>query len=199
MTTADKFTVATSADWVNPSKQGRWTYEDYLSLPEDGNHYEIVNGVLYMAPSPTGEHQDAVGRIYHYLLVNLEFAGLGKVRFAPFDVRLSPKHVFQPDVLVVLNTHRDRIQRRFILGAPDLVVEIASPSTANIDRREKLDAYARSGVPEYWLVDADAHTVEVLMLEAGTYRSLGVFEDEDTLPTKIVPNFPVQVHQFFAY
>ena len=198
MATADKFSVATPADWVNPSKQGQWTYEDYQSLPDDGTHYEIVNGVLYMAPSPTGEHQDAVGRIYHYLLIHFEFAGLGKARFAPFDVRLSPKHVFQPDVLLVLNSHRDRIQRRYILGAPDLVVEIASPSTANIDRREKLDAYARYGVPEYWLVDADARTVELLMLEDSKYRSLGLFEGEDTLPTKIVPMFPVQVQQFFA-
>lgn len=198
MTTTDKFTVTTPADWVNPTKQGQWTYEDYLSLPDDGNHYEIVNGVLYMTPSPTGEHQDAIGRIYHYLLVHLEFAGLGKVRFAPFDVRLSPKHVFQPDVLVVLNAHRDRIQRRYILGAPDLVVEIASPSTASIDRREKQDAYAHFGIPEYWIVDADARTVEVLTLEQDKYRSLGVFEGEDTLPSHIVPNLPVQVHQFFA-
>ena len=198
MTTADKFSVATPADWVNPSKQGQWTYEDYLSLPDDGVHYEIVNGVLYMAPSPTGEHQDAILEIAAYLRTYVKLPGLGLVRVAPFDVRLSPKHVFQPDVLVVLNAHRDRIQRRFILGAPDLAVEIASPSTAIIDRREKLDAYARYGVPEYWLVDADAHTVEVLMLEEGTYHSFGVFEGEDTLPTKIVPNFTVQVQQFFA-
>ena len=198
MTTADKYTVATPADWVNPSKQGQWTYEDYVSLPEDGNHYEIVNGVLYMAPSPTGEHQDAILEIAAYLRAYVKLPQLGLVRVAPFDVRLSPTQVFQPDVLVVLNKHRDRIQKRFILGAPDLAIEIASPSTANIDRREKLDAYARSGVPEYWLVDADAHTVEVLMLENRTYRSLGLFEGEDTLPTKIVPNFPVQVQQFFA-
>ena len=198
MTTADKISVATPADWVNPSKQGQWTYEDYLSLPDDGVHYEIVNGVLYMAPSPTGEHQDAILEIAAYLRTYVKLPKLGLVRVAPFDVRLSPTHVFQPDVLVVLNAHRDRIQRRFILGAPDLAVEIASPSTAIIDRREKLDAYARFGVPEYWLVDADAHTVEVLMLEKGIYRSLGVFEGEDTLPTKIVSNFPVQVQQFFA-
>ena len=198
MTTTDNPSVATPADWVNPSKQGKWTYEDYLSLPDNGNHYEIVNGVLYMAPSPTGEHQDAVGRIYHYLLMNVEFAALGKVRFAPFDVRLSSTTVVQPDVLIVLNAHKDRIQRRYIQGAPDLVVEIASPSTASLDRREKQDAYARAGVPEYWLVDADAHTVELLTLEGSVYRSLGVFEGEDTLPSKIVPVLPVQVQLFFA-
>lgn len=198
MTPADKFSVATPVNWVNPSKQGQWTYEDYLSLPNDGNHYEIVNGVLYMAPSPTGEHQDAILEIAAYLRTYVKLPKLGLVRVAPFDVRLSPTHVFQPDVLVVLNAHRDRIQRRYILGAPDLAVEIASPSTANIDRREKMDAYAHFGVPEYWLVDADAHSVEVLTLENGKYRSLGVFEGEDTLPSKIVPNLPVQVQQFFA-
>ena len=198
MTTADKFSVATPADWVNPSKQGQWTYEDYQSLPDDGTHYEIVNGVLYMAPSPTGEHQDAVFRVAMFLYQTIEASGKGKMRIAPFDVRLSPTDVFQPDVMVVLNEHRERIKKTYVLGAPDLVVEVSSPRTANLDRREKQDAYAHAGVPEYWIVDADAHSVEVLVLEQGMYVTFGVFEDDAVLSSKVVPDLSVQVQQFFA-
>jgi Uma2 family endonuclease len=99
-------------------EQGSWTYDDYASLPDDGQWYEVVNGVLVMAPAPDGPHQDAVLRIAHYLLMHVEFAGLGKVRVAPFDVQLSPKDVFQPDVFVVLNTHLDRLQKKKMIGAP---------------------------------------------------------------------------------
>ena len=77
-------------------------------------------------------------------------------------------------------------------------MEIASPSTAGYDRREKQNAYARAGVPEYWIADPASRTVEVLALEQGAYRSLGVFQGKATLPTKIVPEFPVRVGQFFA-
>ena len=151
-----------------------------------------------MAPSPTGAHQDAVLEIATHLRTHVKLAGLGVVRIAPFNVRLSSEDVFQPDVLVVLNAHRQKLQDTFVDGAPDLVVEVASPRTAGYDRREKQDTYAQYGVPEYWIVDAEAHTVEVLVLEEGQYRSLGVFTDQQTLPSRIVPDFPVHVERFFV-
>src|SRR6266480_7125830 len=104
------------ADWVPGPEQGSWTYDDYASLPDDGQRYEIVNGVLVMAPAPDGPHQDAVLRIAHYLLVHIEFVGLGKVRVAPFDVELSSKNVFQPDVFIVLNAHLSRMQKKKMIG-----------------------------------------------------------------------------------
>lgn len=186
------------ADWVPGPEQGSWTYDDYASLPDDGQRYEVVNGVLVMSPALDGPHQDAVLRIAHYLLVHVEFAGLGKVRVAPFDVQLSSKDVFQPDVFVVLNAHLSKMQKKKMIGAPDLVVEVASPSTALLDRVGKYERYAKAGVQEYWIVNVETATVQVSVLEAGGYHSLGTFQGQQTLPSQIVPNLPVHVEQFFS-
>src|SRR5436305_6727079 len=196
-TTSDKLPMVTPADWIPGPKQGHWTYSNYIALPDDGHRYEIVNGVLFMTPSPSGAHQDAVGEFFSYLRTHVKLAGLGVVRMAPFDVVLGPQMVFQPDILVVLNANREKIMENYILGAPDLVIEVASPGTATHDRHKKFDAYARAGVPEYWIADAEAHTVEVWVLEANEYRSLGLFRGKATLPSHVLPEFTVRVEQFF--
>jgi len=132
------------------------------------------------------------------LFVHAELAGLGRVFAAPLDVELEPKNVFQPDVIVLLNAHLDRVAAKRIIGAPDLVVEVASPGTAAFDRLTKYDVYARAGVREYWIVKSAQRTVEVLVLENGEYRSLGIFNGQATLPSRVVPGLPVRVEQFFV-
>jgi Uma2 family endonuclease len=132
MVTNDELSVVTPADWVPGPKQGFWTYDDYAALPDDGHRYEIVNGVLLMAPAPTPDHQSIVARLTYYLLAHVELGGLGRVFPGPIDVQLGPKNVFQPDVLVLLNAHSGRIAEKRIIGAPDLAVEVASPGTATI-------------------------------------------------------------------
>ena len=196
--TIDELSVLTPADWVVGPPQGSWTYDDYAALPDDGKHYEIVNGVLLMTPAPSPEHQEIVGMIFHYLLMHVKLAGLGRVFTAPIDVELSPENTFQPDVVVILNAHLDRVGEKKIIGAPDLVVEVASSSTAAYDRLTKYEKYAHAGVPEYWIVKSLNHTAEVLGLEGGQYRSLGIFRGEQTLPSRIVPNLPVAVERFFV-
>jgi Uma2 family endonuclease len=198
MTTVERIPVVKPANDVHGPGQGRWTYTEYASLPDDGQRYEILNGVLYMAPSPNGKHQDVAGEIFFYLRNHVKVNGLGLVRLAPFDVKLTPDDVVQPDVFVVLNEPSSRIAEKHIEGAPDLVIEIASPSTATYDRHNKLLAYARAEVPEYWIVDPEARTVEVLTLEArDVYQSLGVFRGKTTLPSEVLPDFSIQVEQFF--
>ena len=198
MTTTERLSVATPADWVPGPEQGFWTYDDYAALPDDGQRYEIVNGVLVMAPAPTPEHQDIVGMIFHYLLIHVKFAGLGRVFMAPIDVVLSPKNTFQPDVVVILNAHLNKVGEKKIIGAPDLAVEVASPDTALYDRVTKYEKYAHAGVQEYWIVNIKAKTIQVLVLENGEYRSLGTFRGEQTLPSRIVSDLPVAVERFFA-
>lgn len=198
MSTTEKVPMVIRADWVKGPQQGSWTYDDYAALPDDGKRYEIVNGVLYMAPSPSGAHQDVVGELFSYLRAHIKLTGLGLVRVAPFDVVLSPGNVVQPDVLVVLNANLGKVKDLLMIGAPDLVVEVASPGTATRDRNKKYHLYAEAGVPEYWIADPDARTVEVLALEAGEYHSLGVYRGKVTLPTRVVPKFDVQVEQFFV-
>jgi Uma2 family endonuclease len=194
-TTADSIITA---DMVQGPEQGNWTYEDYAAMPDDGKRYQIVDGVLFMSPSPNIGHQETVGEIFAYLRDHVKQAKLGKVYIAPLDVELSPKTVVQPDVLVILIAHLERISNKRVIGAPDLVVEVASPGTTGFDRRQKQDAYAHAGVPEYWIVDPTSHTVELLVLEDVTYRSLGIFEGQQTLPSTVIPDFSVPVEQFFA-
>ncbi len=190
--------VVTPADWVPGPQQGEWTYDDYLKLPQDGRRYEILNGVLLLMPSPRDSHQNAVFEIASYLRTYVKLPGLGKVRIAPLDVKLGPKNVFQPDVLVVLNEHLERLTEDGVMGAPDLTVEVLSPSTALEDRVDKHREYALAGVREYWIVNPERRSVEVFILAGREYRSRGVFSGKDTLPSQVVPNFPVPVEQFFA-
>jgi len=198
ITTKEELSVVIPADWVPGPPQGSWTYEDYAALPDDGRRYEIVNGVLVMAPAPSPEHQSITVRIAYYLFPHIDLAGIGKLFTAPIDVDLGPKNVYQPDLVVVLNTHLDRVAEKKIIGAPDLVVEVASPSTAAYDRLTKYDVYARAGVTEYWIVKPTRRTVEVLVLEHGEYRSLGVFSEQATLPSRVIPGLSAHVEQFFV-
>ncbi|HZO74160.1 MAG TPA: Uma2 family endonuclease [Ktedonobacteraceae bacterium] len=199
ITTTEQEMAVTPADWVAGPQQGHWTYNHYATLPEDGQHYEIVAGVLYMTPSPNKSHQDAVLWFSHYLLLYVRIAGLGQVFVAPFDVELAPDVVVQPDIVVVLNAGLEKITPTRIIGPPDLVVEVSSPGTAGYDRHIKQDAYARAGIQEYWIADPAAQTVEVLLLEGGGYYSLGVFSGQMRLSSRVVPTITeVQVEQFFA-
>ncbi len=198
LTTKEELSVVTPADWVPGPPQGSWTYEDYAALPDDGLRYEIVNGVLVMAPAPTPEHQDIVGEIYVALRAYVKLAGLGRVFMGPLDVQLSPENTFQPDLVVLLNAHLERVTEKKISGAPDLAVEIASPSTAAYDRLTKYEKYAQAGITEYWIVKPTSRAIEVLVLERGEYRSLGVFSEQATLPSRVIPGLPVRVEQFFA-
>jgi len=198
MTSSGRVPMVLPADHVPGPEQGHWTYEDYAALPDDGHRYEIVDGVLYLAPSPNEWHQTTAFEIASYLRTHVKLTGLGQVFIAPFDVELNPRTVVQPDVIVVLNLNLHIITESRIIGAPDFVVEISSPGTVGYDREKKQHAYARAGVPEYWIADPWSRTVEVLTLKEDEYRSLGVFEGKAVLPSEVVPDFLVHVEQFFT-
>jgi Uma2 family endonuclease len=199
-TDVDVLPTVVRADHVPGPPQGRWTYAEYAAIPDDGHRYEIIDGVLYMTPAPNIIHQTTVTRVGGFLLMHVELAGLGRVFVAPVDVDLPlrPTVTVQPDVVVVLNANVGIITPKCIVGAPDLVVEVASPSTTGYDRRGKQDAYARAGVTEYGFADPYARTVELLRLADGAYQSVGVFSGAATLPSVVVPDLPVPVDQFFA-
>ncbi len=194
----DEMNTVTPADWVPGPQQGDWTYEAYAALTADGECYEIVQGVLVMSPSPRFKHQRFVSMLTMYLCQAVTLNHLGEVVSGPFDVILSPQNVFQPDVLVVLNKHLDRLQEEGVMGAPDLVVEVISPSSKLYDRVNKHMAYEQAGVPEYWLADPRKQSIELFVLKDGRYRSLGTFEGEQVLPSHVVPQITTSVASFFA-
>jgi Uma2 family endonuclease len=151
-----------------------------------------------MAANPNTNHQSASTWIHHYLVVFVLVAQKGRVFHAPYDVRLRSGATIQPDVIVVLNSNLNIIQAEKISGSPDLVVEVSSPGTKYYDRNKKKQTYEQNGIKEYWIVDPDTQEVEVFELHNSAYVSLGVFRGKNTLPTKVIPNFPVRVEQFFV-
>ncbi|MBX2819393.1 MAG: Uma2 family endonuclease, partial [Rhodothermaceae bacterium] len=130
--------------------QALLTYEDYCQIPSDENRYEVIDGALFMSPSPVERHQ----RIFTHLIIRLgrfaEESGLGRLYGAPFDVILSDHNVVQPDLLFVSKERLSIITEKNVQGAPDLVVEILSPSTADYDRGVKRRFYAAHGSREFW-------------------------------------------------
>ena len=190
--------VVSRADDVAGPSQGQWDYASYAALPDDGRRSEIIDGVLYMPPAPNIAHQSASNLFAFYLTMHVQMTGQGWVFSAPIDVELAPNVVVQPDVVVVLAANQGIIAPERIIGAPDLVVEIASPGTATYDRSKKLAAYERAGVHEYWIADPIARTVEVLLRDGDSYASKGVFAGKATLPSRVAPGLPVQARQFFA-
>ena len=186
------------ADSVPGPTQGHWTYNEYAKLPDTGDRYEVMDGVLLMSPSPNSAHQNVVTMFGFYLTQYVKLAGLGKVFVAPLDVELARNRVVQPDVVVVLNENLAKITKSHIVGAPDLVVEVASPGTATYDRLSKLKAYEQAEVAEYWLVNPDRRSIELLVLSSGKYESIGIFQHQNILPSRLVPNIAnIPVEHFF--
>ena len=143
--------------------------EEFDRLPES-TRAEFDAGTVYMSPSPLLRHQDVVQNLYAALRTYSEANG-GYVGVAPMDVYLSPTRTAQPDVLYLAPDRLDRITERGIDGGPTLVAEVLSDSTRGHDLRRKRGWYAEAGVAEYWVLDPEARSVEVLALTDGGYRT----------------------------
>ncbi len=154
------------------------TYEDYANLPDDGVRYEINDGRLEaMTPGPNALHQLVLQQIIHLIMQNC--ARDYVVFAASIDLILSETEVRQPDIAMI---HRDRlsiITKRGIEGPPDLVVEVLSPFSAKRDRRQKLYAYAKYLIPEYWIVDINNELLEQYVLDNRRYELLEVYRENE--------------------
>jgi Uma2 family endonuclease len=174
----------------------RFTYEDYLLLPED-RRYEILDGDLFMTPAPTPYHQVVSRNLGVLLLQHARRLGLGEVLFAPCDVVLSKTDILQPDVLFVAADRRSIIGEKYIEAAPDLVVEVLSPATADRDTDVKAKIYARSGVKELWIADPEAKTIAVLANSGEGFRQEGFFRRGDVLRSILFPGFTISLDEIF--
>ena len=148
-----------------PRVHGEWTVDDLLDSPDDGQRYEILDGVLFVTPAPVPRHQSALVELT--VLLHAACPPDHQVFVAPLDWQPDGRTSLQPDVLVV---RRDRVGEKNVKEPPSLVIEVLSPSTARIDRMLKLSRYAEGGIGQYWLVDPAGPSVQVFDLVDGEYR-----------------------------
>ena len=137
-----------------------WTADMVRALPDDGNRYEVVDGELLVTPSPRGFHQRAVTQLLVSLYDYVRAHRLGEVLCSPSDIELDARGLVQPDIFV--QGLVDGLPAKgWNTGAPLLLfIEVLSPSTARADRTTKRMRFQRAGIPEYWIVDMDARTIE---------------------------------------
>ncbi len=147
--------------------------EEYWQFPDDGRRHEIIDGVHFVNPPPEPLHQCVSRRIQFQLFAQIEEHELGEVFNAPVALELSEHDMIEPDLLIVLAEELGKVRRKNIEGPPSLVVEILSPSSRTHDRRRKFELYERARVPEYWIVDPYAETVEQYELQDSSYVLLG--------------------------
>lgn len=175
----------------------KFTVKDYMSIQDD-KRYELLEGELVVVPSPSFDHQQILMDLAFFLREFVRERDLGRVAIAPLDVVLSDHDVLQPDILFISKDRGYIIAPGNIRGAPDLVIEILSPSTEQRDRAIKSTIYARYGAREYWLVSPTERTVEVLALAEEGYKTHGVYGAEDTLVSPLLQGLLLPIKAIFS-
>jgi Uma2 family endonuclease len=172
------------------------TVEDYRSTPE-GSRYQLVEGELIMAPAPNLYHQKIVGRLFRALAAHVEKLDLGHVFVAPADVYLSEHNVVQPDVLFVAKAREHILAEDGVHGAPDVDVEVVSPSTAQLEKTAKRRVYAQAGVKELWLVDPVLQQIHRYDFGRNLTKSVQTIEEEEVLETALLPGLGIRASDIF--
>src|ERR1035437_1522005 len=189
--------VVESSPPAVPETQRLYSYDELAAeMHETNQPYELWDGELIMAPAPFFDHQKTVLRFYRRLDDWVSSGNLGEVITSPIDMVLSPHRAVQPDVAFIAKDRLAIIQRA-ILGPADLVAEVVSLGGRNRDRIEKRDLYEQHGVKEYWIIDPEAQTVEVLALVSGRYELVQRSLPGETASSRLLPGFEVSVGDLF--
>ena len=174
----------------------RLTYEDYANTPDD-ERYELIDGELIMVPGANFDHQHSQTKLVRWMAPFVDEHDLGIVLLTPFDVKLSDSDVLQPDLMFFSKEREHIITRVYSEGAPDLVVEILSPSTSRRDWNEKRELYAEHGVREYLVMDPSNKIVWRLALKDGALEIEQTYYEGDTLTSSVLEGFSVAVNDIF--
>ena len=180
---------------VQTKPKAKLTYDDYANLPGD-ERYELIDGELILVASPSERHQWTATRLYRLMLL-AEDMGLGWVYFAPFDVVLTDNDVVQPDLLFISRESANILTDANVQGAPDLVVEILSPSTSRLDRTRKRELYERHEVKEMWLVEPEERKIWVLSLRDGKLEVAGEYGDGQNFNSVTLGGLAIELDDVF--
>ncbi|MCD6384156.1 Uma2 family endonuclease [Candidatus Sumerlaeota bacterium] len=182
---------------VTLEKHKYWTYEEYLKL-DDERRYEILEGELITVPSPLTQHQRISRRLFTLIQEFVESEKIGEVFYAPLDVVLAEDIVVQPDIMFISTERKDIITEKNISGAPDLVVEILSPTSGYYDLIRKKKIYAKYGVKEYWIVDPDTRLVEIYENKEGKYVTIYSANEQGEVISRVIPGFKIDIKTIFV-
>ncbi len=174
------------------------TYHEYALLPQDRNRYEVLDGELYMTPSPAYIHQWIVISVGSILLEHVSTRKLGVVLTAPMDVLLSEANIVQPDILYVQAGHAPARDARNITVAPDLIIEVLSPSSIEQDRETKKAVYARHGVSHYWIIDPESRTLEMYALSGAQYQLASEFRGDAAATSPLFPGLTIPLARLWT-
>ena len=174
----------------------KYTYDDYLKTPDD-KRYELIEGELYMTPSPITNHQRISGRIEFELRKFVLENDCGEVFDAPYDVYFDDENVVQPDILFISKDRLNIIGDKNLQGAPDLVIEILSESNAYRDLIQKKKLYSNFGVKEYWIVVPGEKTIDINILKDKTYQLYKTLGEDDTIESQILKGFKMELKAIF--
>src|SRR5438105_83946 len=181
---------------MSPTSSVKFTYHDYLQLPED-RRYEIIDGELFLTPAPGTRHQRISARLQYLLTRRVRETGEGEIFNAPCDLLLSETDVVQPDLLFVARGRNRIVEEKYVSAAPDLVIEILSESTAKRDCGIKAKLYERTGVKEFWIVDPREKTVEIFRRDEHRFVPHARFGASETLRTPTFPGFEMLLAEIF--
>ena len=173
------------------------TYEDYCAAPAD-ERYELLDGELIMVPAPNLKHQRVNRELSTRLDRFIKDQALGELLYAPCDVLLSDNDIVQPDLLFVSREREHLLSGgKNVQGAPDLAVEILSPSSAEQDRGKKRALYGKHGVTEYWLVDPVAETIQIHRLQGEVLLPTRTFARDETLRSPLLTGLELHLDEIF--
>jgi Uma2 family endonuclease len=185
---------------MRPASGVKLTYDDFLLFPDDGKRHELIDGEHYVTPSPNRKHQAIIVNLTGMLWQYLQERSIGRIFAAPFDVVFSEFDVVEPDLLYVSNARQEQIlTSQHVRGAPDLVIEIESPSTRKRDETIKRRLYERFGVSEYWVIDPELDLIKVYGQSEEQYTRLAelTLERNDTLTTPLLPGLEMPLAKIF--
>jgi Uma2 family endonuclease len=177
------------------------TYDDFVLFPDDGKRHELIDGEHYVTPSPNLKHQRVSGALYLLIGSWLQDHPVGEIFYAPFDVVFSQHDVVEPDLLYVSNARTTQVLTPAnVQGAPDLVIEIGSPSTRQRDETIKRRLYERSAVSEYWVVDPDIDVVRIYRRTGERFdRAIELSREAgDVLTTDLLPGLDLPLGRIFC-
>ena len=174
------------------------THDDFLLFPDDGKRHELIDGEHFVSPAPNWRHQRVLVCLAFEIESFLRQHPLGRLMIAPMDVIFTRFDVVEPDLLYI-SRDRYHIIDNWVHDAPDLVVEILSPSNRRSDEVTKRDLYDRTGVPEYWIVDPDAETVKVFRRDGERFGrpQLLSTRENDVLGTPQLPGLAIPLAALF--